>query len=422
MPPTRTTQRVATSRGHVVRAIRWTTIIAMAAPAFAQPDRHNGRLEKIGSFRVLRVWGEPDEMGFAHGFLVGKDIVSDLNVIIPAFFNGDVQRYEQSLPGLRQFINIPDRPLAEIKGIFRGITEAAGAAPEVPVLKRPLTLDDLIWFNALDVLRAFGCSGFTVWGDRAGEFGVITARNFDFTPFAPTVVEHHLILVREPAGRHRVMSITFPGYVGAFTAINDAGAAVFIHDGSAPSAEKPDGRYRPLVLAIQEILETSEPDNVFQRARDELARDPSPFSYMVRVVIPFVPAAPAPVVVLRTDPTGVGVNPIREEICITTNHYLNDAFQPPSADYPNSTNRYRILESRVGEIVTPETAWQALAAVAVADTSCGTLHSLVYLPERRRIDLAFATWQGSFVPATRMKPVSIAFGELFPEPHDRRRR
>lgn len=399
-----------------VRVAFWLTAALFAAPVAAQSGRPAGRMESIGPFRLLRVWGEPEEMGFAHGFLVGKEIVADLNVIIPAFFNGEVQRYEPSLRSLQSLIRIPDRPLNELTGMLRGIIAAAGgAAPTVSVLNRPLTLDDLVWYNSIDVLRAFGCSGFTVWGDRAGEFGIISARNFDFDAFAPSVLNHHFLLVREPAGRHRVMSLAGPGYLGAYTAINDAGAAVFVHDGSAPSAQEPAGGHRPLMLALQEVLETSEPENVFARARDELGREPSPFSYMVRVVIPFVPNATAPAMVLRTDAAGVGANPMREDFCITTNHYLNDAFRPPSDHHPDSTGRYQVLESRLGDFVTPETAWQALDAVARARDNGGTIHSLVYLPERRRLDLGFATWTGSFAPATRRAPVRVSLDELFPE-------
>ena len=38
----------------------------------------NGRMERIGPFRVVRVWGEPNEMGFAHGYLLAKDIIEHI--------------------------------------------------------------------------------------------------------------------------------------------------------------------------------------------------------------------------------------------------------------------------------------------------------------------------------------------------------
>ncbi len=136
----------------------------------------------------------------------------------------------------------------------------------------------------------------------------------------------------------------------------------------------------------------------------------TPYSYLVRLVTPHPPGAQRnPETVFRLDPSGVGDIPADPNRCITTNHYAG-------ADHEtlgDSIQRYRTLEAALNNPVTDEVAWSALRAVAAEGATHGTLHSLIYYPQRRRIDLAFASWNGQFTPAPTSPPASIAFDELF---------
>ncbi len=46
-------------------------VLALAGATLATTPKVNGKLEQIGPFRALSVWGTPQEMGFAHGYVLG---------------------------------------------------------------------------------------------------------------------------------------------------------------------------------------------------------------------------------------------------------------------------------------------------------------------------------------------------------------
>jgi len=381
--------------------------------ASAQHRKLNGRLQKIGPFRVIRVWGSPEKMGFAHGYLVGKDFVADFQVMLAQLYPDDIQRYEKTRKALKDFIKIPPAAKSEIKGVFDGISALYGAAPKLELLKRRLVLDDVVFYNSIDALRAFGCSGFTVWGDRAGEVGVISGRNFDYPAFSPATVSHQSILVRQPTDRHEVATITWPGYIGAFTGFNDEGVAIFLHDGTGRRADAPNHQFTPTALIAKDVLERSRPGRAARGMRDDLILAKTAYSYMVRVVTPWVAAVATPELVLRADADGPSLNPNGPDWSITTNHYLSGSFGPATRASDDSLRRFSQLRKTLKESVTDQIAWQALSEVAAAAPDGGTLHSLVYFPEQRRLELSFATWKDTFKPATMNKPVTITFDELF---------
>ncbi|MFQ5495566.1 MAG: hypothetical protein ACE5EX_09315, partial [Phycisphaerae bacterium] len=133
--------------------------------AMAAPPQVNGRLERVGPFRLLRVWGTPEEMGFAHGFLVGKDYLAGAEEYarnVPA----EVLKRDKRLRKLIGAAQLPESARQEINGIFDGIVAAVGKTPVFRRTGRRLRPDDLFFDNAYDFYRAFACSGFTVWGDK----------------------------------------------------------------------------------------------------------------------------------------------------------------------------------------------------------------------------------------------------------------
>ena len=73
---------------------------------------------------------------------------------------------------------------------------------------RPLHSEDLIHDNAGALFRAFACSGFTVWGEKAGKAGLITGRNFDYFVPGPLSLKEQMILVRHAAGMSKVATVT----------------------------------------------------------------------------------------------------------------------------------------------------------------------------------------------------------------------
>lgn len=394
--------------------------IVVSTAAVADQPRVNGRLESIGDVKVLRVWGTPHEMGFAHGYLIGADFVRGLELggFVP--MEGDPKEIDRARMQLRQVVQLPPRIAEELKGMYDGIVAQAGGKPPVlRTLDRALAYDDLVLHNAGDMLRAFGCSGFTVWGERAGEEGLITARNFDFAAMHDIAVESGVLLVRHPAGRTPVAMLTGPCFIGAYTGVSADGVCTFMHDGTGTGQRKPSGPATPLSVSLTGMLETMDVSDPFGHAERELkAVGMSPFSYMVRVIAPQpMERGQAPVRVFRIDAGGVSTNPVGNGVCITTNHYLEPDGTAVEGANDWSLLRYRRLANAVEDKdVTPAAAFAALRSVTLDSDRAGTIHSVVVYPKSRKLDVAVGKWKDKLVPATRFKPTTITFDALFRDP------
>ncbi len=395
----------------MMKRVRTLLVVALLATSVHAEPKVNGRIEQIGTIRTLRVWGTPRQMGYAHGFLFADDIAETIEDVLSAFYPDDPERYQQTRAALLNTIDWPADAKAELDALFEGVKTAKEKAPDLPRFKRPLQPEDIFFFNALDVLRAFGCSGFTVWGDEAGDAGVITGRNFDFSVFSKRVLDDQMLIVRQPDGRHQVATVSWPGYIGAYTGVNDGGVAAFLHDGNGRVQNKPGGKHVPLAIVVKRILETVEPREAHTSAGDILRKTSTPYSYLVRLVVPRIPGAiEFPATVFRLDSAGFGANPISGDRCITTNHYVGAAGKPPV----DSARRFKTIKHILGaSAVSRRNAWAALQAVAAKGRSNGTLHALMYYPEQRRMELALATWGDELIPAPMNPPAKIALNRLF---------
>ncbi len=391
------------------------TLPLVATPSVSAADKDvNGRLEKVGTFNLLRVWGTAEEMGFAHGALVGLGFVQDLDRQLAADGWPEPKTYEQTIERLDQFIAFPETAKAELMGMLAGIKKAAGGKmPRLTSLDRDFGYGDLLYLNTTDALRAFGCSGFTAWGEKTGDLGVVATRNFDY-PATKEQLEGQIILVRHPDQGHAFATITFPCYIGAFTGFNEHGVGTFMHDGTGPRHSSPQTRYTPVPVTLAQILQQSKPADAARVAEKMIGHTGVyPFSYMLRVVTPTLRTRnAAPVTVFRFDADGLSRNPVGSTYCITTNHYLKSDGTAVEQAHEWSVLRYKRISRRLNTTVTAETAWQALAEV-VAQGSYPTLHSLVLYPDQKRLDLAYGTWNGQIQPAASHSPTSLTFERLF---------
>lgn len=385
----------------------------------ASEPKVNGRLEAYGEIAALRVWGSPTEMGFAHGYLLAPQIVSGLGFDYAGLAAEQRGARDAGRRSIAAMVRLSARLSEELEGFLAGVRAKLGANAGEKLLGRPLDLDDLKFWTAFDAVRAFGCSGFTVWGDRAGEAGVITTRNFDFELLGDDMLDRQVLLIREPTGRKRTAMVTLAGYLGAYTGLNEDGVCAFIHDGSGPISGDGFTSIKPLIPALTEHLETSSPKDAQSGVESMLkGRGKYPFSYMVRVVTPRVGNTAAERV-FHIDASGVGENIAGSGVCITTNHYVDVGGKADATADRWSVSRYERLEKPVKATVTSKGAWDALNAVAAEEGRAGTLHSLVVLPEARTLEVAFATIEnGRLVSATKRARVAISFDELFYRPHD----
>ncbi len=402
--------------GRKPRRLIATLLLSLTLPAIATEPKINGELDQIGSIRALHVWGTPQQMGFAQGYLVGDEFIKLQQEMLAPLPQQQRAVVIAAQSQLVQFIEITDRTRMELEGMLEGMkAKNGGKLPTIKALGRPVNLEDLILYNAKDMTRAFGCSGYTLWGDKAGKHGVMTTRNFDFWILAPSMVESQLLIVRQPENRRSVATIAWPCFVGGLTGINDAGVCTFMHDGSGGISRAPTRRCMPLALALTEVLETTDASKAPKSVQKIMQKNsPYPFSYMVRVVTPRVRLAEhIPAHVFRIDPSGnVTENPSKNGTCVTTNHYIDQDGKPAQNAYQGTLARHKKLADRVKSGSALKDPWEALKSVGDSGTGSVTLHAVVVYPEKRRLELSFAKRSGKVIEATEIKPITIEFDNL----------
>ncbi|MGB0715956.1 MAG: C45 family autoproteolytic acyltransferase/hydrolase [Phycisphaerae bacterium] len=376
-------------------------------------DPIQGKVGKIGDTEVVTVWGSPSQMGEAHGYLLADRILEVASARLKMMSQQAEAPYDRLAAALLQRVEISPRIREELGGMLRGVERRLGKPGRVESLQRSLTLDDLIILNSGDMIRGLACSGFTVWGERAGDAGVLTARNFDYAVREIQSLGEWIILVRRPTGKKQVATVSFPSYLGAFTGWNEDGVCTFMHDGSG-GRDQTIKKSIPLALMLKDLLEDASAAEALSLAESQLRRGtPSPFPYMARVISPIANNSGSPVRVFRVGPGEFGENPVGDTACITTNHYVNEDFSAPPRTHSWSTSRYTKLERGIASPVSLEECWKQLDVVSIADSGLATLHSVVVAPRKRELLMAIVQPGQTLEAATKQRPQLVNFDQLF---------
>ncbi len=381
-----------------------------------------GRAEMSGDVRIVHVFGSPDQMGYAHGYLAGEDFVVGMQELYSGMPPAAISMAD-FMRSWAPLIQLTDAQRVEVAAVYRGMRARLGLeSMQLPGADRMVDETDLLIWNGYDMFRAVGCSGFTAWGSRTKDGEVITARNLDLGIFSPRWASNQIVLVRHPSQGKATACVTPAGLVGIMTGINEDGVCGFLHDGNGPEMDAVLEPERPVMFAIRDILERANSQDAFEVAQAELAlQGPFPYSYMVRIITPRSDAdATPPARVYRLDSTGLGQNASQPNLAITTNHYLDSANLTPSSLRGDSAYRYsqihQICHAWVtSRIVTVGTAWAALRRVGADHLMMKTLHAVVIKPESGEFQVSVAVMDdtGHIECATNRPPVTLSRSQLF---------
>ena len=105
--------------------------------------------------------------------------------------------------------------------------------------------------HALQDLALVGCSSFAAWGDQTEDGQLIIGRNFDFY-VGGEFAKNKIIAFVKPDDGHNFMSVTWGGFIGVLSGMNDQGLTVTINAGKSnfPLVAK-----TPISLVTREILQ-----------------------------------------------------------------------------------------------------------------------------------------------------------------------
>ncbi|HZU98806.1 MAG TPA: C45 family peptidase [Planctomycetota bacterium] len=383
------------------------TLTTLAFLVLLAPLVQASELRKQDGVSILILNGTPAERGRAHGKLLAKEIVDGV---------GEIERLrrkavpeEKTYLALLEKFTWSDSESAELDGILQGIKDALGQDVKVPGTDRPFARRDLVGVNVIADLLPLACSSFTVSGERVEGGATITARNLDYPVFQSALAQR-LVIVRAKGeqGERGWASVAWPGTIGAFTGMNEAGVTASIHDvPTDPSALLGKG-FVPRTVGVRRVLEQTAAEGYAEKAAAVLRDCPVIYGNNIHVS---APRNAVPAVILEWGPDrkqdgGVTVREAKDKAVVCTNHWRT---RKP----PEECRRFDALTKALAERKSPWTAKAALDALQVSAVTGErdlTLHSAVFSLEARKLLVAFA--KDADHPAPRERAAEIDLGRL----------
>jgi len=326
----------ATLRSSLVPAL---ALVALWAGA-GEPV--GGELVSLRGVKVLRLRGSPRERGYAHGYLLAREI-SGLVVRYLPLVARDGARYRDGIRAeVRDRFAFPEALREEAAGIFEGLRAALGEERLPTLHGAPIDELDILAMQALPDWYPFACSAFVAWGALAPE-GPVAGRNMDFFVH-PALLESHVLVVHERQGASRAhVSLGWPGLAGSLTGLNEDGVCAFILD-AAPPPEGPPPRERRGFLArmaaARLVLEKARPEEPARDAFALVSEKLSRWGGNLFVAGPEAGRLPAAAGVVETDALGsslrlAGAETVsaRAPAFVCTNHFRLRARPEPCLRY-----------------------------------------------------------------------------------------
>lgn len=390
----------------------------------ASPNPVNGYITTKDGQRVLHLFGTHYEMGYAHGYLLGEDIMLMIEkYLIQYLLNNNVSGWDAAKGRAEtkmQFGRFND----EVTGLYDGMV-ASGTDIRLDALGRDLTIGDLkVWIAMYDIgAVAPLCSSFSVWGDAAGPDGVLHARNMDF-PYDTEngyAANKFLLIAYQPTGGQAYVVATWPGALAVGTGMNASGLAFTVNVAPGPQDNTYSRNdYMPTGLVFREALEDAAGSgDLLTQVWKIVSAYPRTRSFNAQFTQPTGRGEDVSIVI-EGDALGLE---IRHAVApnpyvYATNHYI----QRTNGNMEGSTkNRYQILTNELASLTTTgdrqvslQEAQGLLQELAI---SWPTILSVYMRPERLYFDIAFAQTSGrnpvNVSTAPFVTPVHYTWQELF---------
>jgi len=384
---------------------RWLALwcCLLVVPALAAEESVNGYLHEVDGQRVMHVWGTHYEMGYAHGYLIGEDIVTAMHEYILRLLP---PRLYELVHGLAPVLfGYPEDYRLEAQGIMDGL-RAAGADPLVAPLGREMDVNDLLLCNAVADIGAMACSSQLAWGAAtaddprlAGETAVV--RNLDWTIMGPDrffLPRHTLVAVYSPSesGAQTVASVTFPGYFGCLSCMNEAGLTAVVniaHNGVPLWEIGINPTFVPVGFTLREALADGAVKGDLTGAVQTIGDSYRSGAIVINLAVPRTGATGDPALVLEIDNQGLAVRRPEDEpevagrVLLATNHLRKLRAPTGCRRYVKMRQAVNALDGRL----TLAEMWGIEGLVNQDYFLSTTVQTIYFIPARREMGVAFST-------------------------------
>ena len=164
--------------------------------------------------------------------------------------------------------------------------------------------------HALQNLALVGCTSFGTWGGSSEDSTMIIGRNFDFW-VGDKFSEDKIVAFFNPTKGHKFMTITWGGFIGAASGMNEKGISVTIN---AAKSSYPTGSATPVSLVAREILQYA------QNIKEAIAIAKSRKMFVSESFL-VASAADNKAVIIEKTPDDIDVYDPQKDFIVCTNHF-----------------------------------------------------------------------------------------------------
>ena len=392
--------------------------------ATAQPQ---GQLSQYGDKQVLKVWGTHYQRGFAQGYLLNQRVMDVFHGYYYTMFAfGSASAYDYFWNWYQQHFSFHPRLYLEAEGLIDGIA-ASGTSLWHDGLQRNLTTDDVMLANAVvDMVNVrnrlrpedpleLGCASLSSWGistqqDSLLAGSAVITRLLDWSS-NDALIGNPLLVVHNPseADEQKWLSFTYPGMLGALSAINESGTAAFLNMGNDYYNPSPFNLTHVL-FDIRDGLELRDADNDgYDKAEDVFNRLSAGHHYNGTIIHALDERQGNPnAMVIETNNSNTVIRRYNQNGSLpgrhlaATNHFR-------VLGYPACCERYVAIQDSLyaNHNVTAKRQWRVLAGAAGQESN---LAAIQYVPSTGAILWASASLSN---PAFENSALPLQADELF---------
>ncbi len=361
----------------------------------------------------LYVEGDPLEIGLTTGLLTQPLMYHQEKVFFDKI--GDLVPSESRQKFLRRFLSwynrkmyqhVPNEFKAEIYGTSHFMSDDFDyiATPYLRALYLHGAHDI---GHALSDLMLVGCTSFAAWDDKTVDGKLLIGRNFDFYA-GDAFAENKIIAFINPEDGYQFMSVTWPGFIGVVSGMNEKGLTVTINAGKSkiPLVAK-----TPISIVTREILQ-------YASTIEEAITIAKKREVFVSEAIMVGSAIDKKAVLIEVSPKKFGVYEVENSNqLICSNHFQSDAYSDDKRNLKaieESHSEYRYermteLVSRVDKLNPTEAVGILRNTKGLNDSVIGygnekainqllAHHGIVFQPEELKVWVSSSPYQlGEFV-------------------------
>lgn len=288
----------------------------------------------------LYIAGDPLELGLIYGRLAQELIYNQESVfmqriksLVPSAGKQKFLQKFLSWYNRKMYLHVPEEYKSEIYGLSRYMSDDYNSIA-TPYLRALYLHGAHDIGHALHDLMLVGCTSFAAWDAKTEDGQLLIGRNFDFYA-GDDFAENKLVSFVDPDQGYRYMSMSWSGFIGVVSGMNEKGLTVTINAGKS---KIPWIAKTPISIVTREILQyasTIEDAIAIAKKREVFVSE----AIMVGSV------ADHRAVLIEVSPKHLGVFDVENsEELICANHFQSETFKNDRRNkkaIENSHSQYR---------------------------------------------------------------------------------